>query len=83
MTDEVIETINSLFLKKPNTIYEVRIVNEVYKHTVNMFFEYYRIGYATKSRQIARFNAMTKDQLDELVARIKKETKLTVVLDGF
>lgn len=83
MTNELIETINSLFLKRPNTIYEVRIVNVVYKHTVNIFFEWYKIGYATKSRQIARFNEMTKDQLDELVARIKKETKLTVVLDGF
>ena len=83
MTDKVIETINSLFLKKPNTIYEVRIVNEVYKHTVNMFFEWYRIGYATKSRQIARFNEMTSEELENFVTRIKKETKLTVVLDGF
>ena len=39
------------------------------------------VYFSTKT--IARFNEMTKDQLDELVARIKKETKLTVVLDGF
>lgn len=83
MTDEIIETINSLFLKKPNTIYEVRIINEVYAHRVNVFFEYYRIGYATKSRQIARFENMPREQVDELVKRIKKDTKLSVYLVGF
>lgn len=38
--DAVIEDIKKLFKKKLNTIYEVRVVVQIYSKKVNIFFEY-------------------------------------------
>lgn len=44
--EDMITTIQTLFTKQPNTIYEVRIVDQRYAKKVNIFFEYYKIGQA-------------------------------------
>lgn len=83
MNDQLIETINALFLKKRNTIYEVRIVNDEYHDRINIFFQHYRIGYATVSQQIARFEGSERGKMPELARQITQQTKVSVELVSF
>ncbi|WP_394456817.1 hypothetical protein ACF0HZ_04115 [Leuconostoc suionicum] len=76
--ENIIAEINSLFTKQPNTIYEVRLVNQRYAKKVNVFFEYYWIGHATHSQQIARLNDEYRSQIPELATMIHQATGLTV-----
>lgn len=76
--DDTILMINKLFTKKSNTIYEVRLVNQTYTKQVNVFFEYYRIGHATHSQQIARLDDQYHTRLPELAKQIHQATGLTV-----
>ncbi len=46
--DAVIGDIKEMFAKQPNTIYEVRVVDQIYSKKVNIFFEWYKIGKATR-----------------------------------
>lgn len=78
--DAVIEDIKKLFKKQPNTIYEIRIVDEVYSGMINIFFEYYKIGYATTSQQIARLEGTYREQIPAIKQQIKHETGLTVTI---
>jgi len=78
--DAVIEDIKKLFKKQPNTIYKVRIVDEVYSGMINIFFEYYKIGYATTSQQIARLEGTYREQISAIKQKIKHETGLTVTI---
>ncbi|MBZ6001200.1 MAG: hypothetical protein SOI57_00290 [Leuconostoc gelidum] len=78
--DEIIVQIQQLFTKKTNTIYEVRIVDEVYSGMINIFFEYYKIGYATTSQQIARLEGTYREQIPAIKQQIKQETGLTVTI---
>lgn len=76
--DAIIEDIKKMFAKQPNTIYEVRVVDQIYSKKVNIFFEYYKIGKATHSQQIARLDSEYREQIPEIIAKISKETGLTV-----
>lgn len=76
--EKIIEEIKDLFTKQPNTIYEVRLVNQQYTKKINVFFEYYRIGHATHSQQIARLDDEYRSQIPELAKKIYQETGLTV-----
>lgn len=77
--NELIEQIKDLFTKRPNTIYEVRIVDERHTNKINVFFEYYKLEHATTSRQIAHLEGNQRDLIPTLVNQIKKETGLTVI----
>ncbi|WP_314405938.1 hypothetical protein [Leuconostoc suionicum] len=76
--DAIIEDIKMMFTKQPNTIYEVRVVDQIYSKKVNIFFEYYKIGKATHSQQIARLDSEYREQIPQIIAKIRKETGLTV-----
>lgn len=76
--DAIIVDIKKMFAKQPNTIYEVRVVDQIYSKKVNIFFEYYKIGKATHSQQIARLDSEYRVQIPEIIAKIRKETGLTV-----
>lgn len=76
--DAVIVDIKKMFAKQPNTIYEVRVVDQIYSKKVNIFFEYYKIGKATHSQQIACLDSEYREQIPEIIAKIRKETGLTV-----
>ena len=76
---EIIDQIQILFTKRPNTIYEVRIVDEKHTNRINIFFEYYKLNHATTSRQIARLEGNRRDQIPMLVKEIKNETGITVI----
>ncbi|MCT4387777.1 hypothetical protein EFN46_06050 [Leuconostoc pseudomesenteroides] len=76
--DAVIEDIKTLFKKQPNTIYEVRVVDQIYSKKVNIFFEYYKIGKATHSQQIARLDDSYREQIPDIMKQIHNETGLTV-----
>lgn len=76
--DAIIEDIKKMFTKQPNTIYEVRVVDQIYSKKVNIFFEYYKIGKATHSQQIARLDSEYREQIPQIIAKIRKETGLTV-----
>lgn len=41
--DAIIVDIKKMFAKQPNTIYEVRVVDQIYSKKVNIFFEYGRL----------------------------------------
>lgn len=77
--DAIIIDIKELFKKQPNTIYEVRVVDQIYSKKVNIFFEYYKIGKATHSQQIARLDSEYRQQIPAIIKQIKQETGLTVV----
>ena len=77
--DAIIIDIKELFKKQPNTIYEVRVVDQIYSKKVNIFFEYYKIGKATHSQQIARLDSEWRQQIPAIFKQIKQETGLTVV----
>ncbi|WP_273712572.1 hypothetical protein [Leuconostoc mesenteroides] len=76
--DAVIGDIKEMFAKQPNTIYEVRVVDQIYSKKVNVFFEWYKIGKATRSQQIARLDSSYTEQIPEIIKKIRKETGLTV-----
>ncbi|MFT8584861.1 hypothetical protein [Liquorilactobacillus hordei] len=76
--DAVIGDIKEMFAKQPNTIYEVRVVDQIYSKKVNIFFEWYKIGKATRSQQIAQFDSTYTEQIPEIIKKIRKETVLTV-----
>jgi len=76
--DAVIGDIKKMFAKQPNTIYEVRVVDQIYSKKVNIFFEWYKIGKATKSQQIAQFDSTYTEKIPEIIKKIRKETGLTV-----
>ncbi|MCM6827785.1 hypothetical protein [Leuconostoc mesenteroides] len=76
--DAVIKDIKEMFAKQPNTIYEVRVVDQIYSKKVNIFFEWYKIGKATGSQQIARLDSSYTEQIPEIIKKIRKETGLTV-----
>ena len=76
--DAIIEDIKMMFTKQPNTIYEVRVVDQIYSKKVNIFFEYYKIGKATHSQKIARLDSEYREQIPQIIAKIRKETGLTV-----
>ena len=46
--DAVILDIKKMFAKQPNTIYEVRVVDQIYSKKVNIFFEYGRLQELTE-----------------------------------
>lgn len=77
---EIIDQIKALFTMRPNTIYEVRIVDEKHTSKINIFFEYYKLNHATTSRQIARLEGNQHDQIPILVSEIKRETGVTVTV---
>lgn len=79
--DDTILEIKKLFTKKPNTIYEVKLVNQIYSGQVNVYFQYYKIGYATTAQQIARLDGDTyREKLPEIAHKIRQETGLTVII---
>ncbi|MCI2151616.1 MAG: hypothetical protein LKK49_04660 [Leuconostoc mesenteroides] len=76
--EDMITTIKTLFTKQPNTIYEVRIVDQRYAKKVNIFFEYYKIGKARRSQQIGRLDDEYRLQIPALVKQIHEATGLTI-----
>lgn len=76
--EDMITTIKVLFTKQPNTIYEVRIVDQRYAKKVNIFFEYYKIGQARCSQQIGRLDDRYRLQIPALAKQIHEATGLTI-----
>lgn len=76
--EDIITTIQTLFTKQANTIYEVRIVHQRYAKKVNIFFEYYKIGQARRSQQIGRLGDEYRLQIPALAKQIYQATGLTV-----
>lgn len=72
--------IKEMFAKQPNTIYEVRFVDQIYSKKGNIFFEWCKIGKATRSQKIAQFDSTYTEQIPEIIKKIRKEkeTGLTV-----
>ncbi|WP_188351211.1 hypothetical protein [Leuconostoc pseudomesenteroides] len=68
--DAVIKDIKDMFAKQPNTIYEVRVVDKIYPKKVNIFFEWYKIGKATRSQKIARLDSSYTEQIPEIIKKI-------------
>ncbi|MEE8831776.1 MAG: hypothetical protein SOI57_06095 [Leuconostoc gelidum] len=79
--DDIILEIEQLFTKKPNTIYEVKLVDQIYSGQINIYFQYYKIGYATTVQQISRLDGeIYREKLPEIAQKIRHVTGLTVIL---
>ncbi|MEX0380684.1 hypothetical protein AB3K25_05305 [Leuconostoc sp. MS02] len=76
--DDIVSDIQQLFKKQTNTIYAVRIINQIYSKKVNIFFEYYKLGQATHTQQIAQLDDSYRLKIPEIAKKIRHETKLTV-----
>ncbi|MDI6666566.1 hypothetical protein QMA56_02455 [Leuconostoc falkenbergense] len=81
--DKLIKEINQRFTKKNNTLYWVRVAYQRYSKQLNVFFEYAKIGTATRSEQIGSYVESEKNRMPELAKRIKRETNVSVELGDF
>lgn len=81
--DKLIEEIKKRFTKQKNTLYWLRIAYQRYSKQLNVFFEYAKIGTATRSEQIGKYSESEKYRMPELAKRIKKETNVSVELGDF
>ena len=52
--DAVIGDIKEMFAKQPNTIYEVRVVDQIYSKKVNIFFGKINFSHFASNLSIAR-----------------------------
>ncbi|MFC4760541.1 hypothetical protein [Fructobacillus durionis] len=78
---EVIRSIEPLFQKKPNVIYEVRLVNQPFAEQMNIFFEWGRIGHATISRQIKAVHHIGMDQVLTFKKELAKRLSIPIRVD--
>lgn len=76
--DLLIKDIKELFDKQPNTVYEVRVVDEMYSKNIHIYFEWAKIGRVTHSQEIAKLDGSYTEHTPEIIERIRKETGLTV-----
>lgn len=83
MKNNIIAKINDVLVKQPNTIYAIRIVYNIYRDNINIFFEHYKIGEATISQQIAQLEGSEKGNMVDLAKQITKATQLRVELVAF
>ncbi|MBS9334984.1 hypothetical protein LQZ24_05905 [Fructobacillus sp. M1-13] len=77
---EVFKEIEPLWKKQPNTIYAIRVVMPEFKHDINVFFEWNKIGRATISREVASYNPGNVDAVMDAVEVLKIKYNLTVNL---
>lgn len=77
---EIFKTIEPLWNKQPNTVYELRVVMPEFQHDINIFFEWNKIGRATISREVASFDPEDVDAVMDAVEVFKTKYGLTVNL---
>lgn len=78
---EVIKSIEPLFKKKANVIYEIHIVNQPFADQMNIFFEWGRIGHATISRQIKAVHHVGLAQVMTFQRELEKCLPITIRVD--
>ncbi|GAP02094.1 hypothetical protein FFRU_380040 [Fructobacillus fructosus] len=77
---EVFKEIEPLWKKQPNTIYAIRVVMPEFKHDINVFFEWNKIGRATISREVASYDPGNVDAVMDAVEVLKTKYNLKVNL---
>lgn len=77
---EIFKAVEPLWKKHPNTIYAIRVVMPEFKHDINIFFEWNKIGRATISREVASYDSGNVDTVMEAVEVLKTKYNLTVNL---
>lgn len=77
---EIFKAVEPLWKKQPNTIYAIRVVMPEFKHDINVFFEWNKIGRATISREVASYDSGNVDTVMEAVEVLKTKYNLTVNL---
>lgn len=77
---KILKDINPLWLKKSNTLYQLRVVLPQFDNPVGLFFEWNKIGRATHSQAITSYPAQQAEQVLVASEEIKTEQGLTVVI---
>ncbi|USS92052.1 hypothetical protein [Fructobacillus americanaquae] len=75
---EIFKAVEPLWKKQPNTIYAIRVVMPEFKHDINVFFEWNKVGKSTISRAIKSYKAIEQDEVLEAIEILKKEHNLNV-----
>ncbi|CAK1240641.1 hypothetical protein ACT5YR_01105 [Fructobacillus fructosus] len=77
---EIFKAVEPLWKKQPNTIYAIRVVMPEFKHDINVFFEWNKIGRATIYREVASYDSGNVDAVMDAVEVLKTKYNLTVNL---
>lgn len=77
---EIFKAVEPLWKKQPNTIYAIRVVTPEFKHDINVFFEWNKIGRATISREVASYDPGNVDAVMDAVEVLKTKYNLKVNL---
>lgn len=75
---EIYKVVEPLWKKRPNTLYELRVVMPRFQHGINVFFEWNKIGMSTTSRAVKSYKAIEENEVLEAVDFLKKEYNLNV-----
>ncbi|GAP04973.1 hypothetical protein [Fructobacillus tropaeoli] len=78
---EIMNTIEPLWKKESNTLYGVRVVLPQFDNTLNLFFEWHRLGRATTSRAINSYPSEEVETVLAAVRLIKIEKGITVSIN--
>ncbi|MCK8627027.1 hypothetical protein [Fructobacillus cardui] len=78
---ELVSAIEPLWKKEANTLYEIRVVLPQFDNSVNLFFEWHKLGRATTSRAINTYSSEEVDAVLEAVQLIKIEKGITVSIN--
>ncbi|MCO0831505.1 WGR domain-containing protein [Fructobacillus sp. W13] len=74
----IVQTIEPLFKKLHNTLYEIILVDIEKKQTINVFFEWGRIGHATISRQVKAVSYRSEQEKASFLKALKAKTPLPI-----
>ncbi|CAK1237543.1 hypothetical protein R55210_AODCCCNP_00663 [Fructobacillus fructosus] len=77
---EIFKAVEPLWKKQPNTIYAVRVVMPEFKHAINVFFEWNKIGKSTTSRAIKSYAANQQDEVLKAVDVLRRDYNLNVTV---
>lgn len=75
---EIFKAVEPLWKKQPNTIYAIRVVMPEFKHDINVFFEWNKVGKSTISREIKSYAARQQDEVLKAVAVLRRDYNLNV-----
>ncbi|MBS9338205.1 hypothetical protein G6R29_00970 [Fructobacillus sp. M2-14] len=74
----ILKTIEPLFRKRHNTLYEIILVDLEEQQTINVLFEWGRIGHATISRQVKAVSYRTEQEKEAFLSTLKEKTPLPI-----
>lgn len=79
----IIDRIKVLFKRIPNTKYTISVVNDIYDHQYNFFFEIQKRNERIRSLPLHPVNNYDIENLENIINEIKEVYKLSFDYTGF